>query len=281
MGKPLHSPDDTTDEVLNVVHGGSRWSDLKQSRFLAWALLRRSLVSQYRRAALGYVWIFFPVLVLWGIWSFLRSHGVVSYEHDVSYPLYLLVGLLFWHAFVDALQGPMKAVSSAHSMLTKVRFPYDALLLAGLGEAVFNFLVRTLAFVPVIWWLGGFALVDVGAVLAHFVPLVLGGMALGVALSPIGLLYQDVERGMGLMLQIWFYLTPVVYALPAGRTADWLLILNPAAALFDGARNAALGLAVLHADIAIVWAAIGILALLASWSVFRVAMPVLIERLVE
>jgi lipopolysaccharide transport system permease protein len=64
-------------------------------------------------------------------------------------------------------------------------------------------------------------------------PLALLGLALGVAVAPLGLLYGDVDRTIPLVTGVWFFLTPVVYPSPASG----VIRLNPVTSPLDVARQ--------------------------------------------
>ncbi|MFM9087038.1 MAG: ABC transporter permease [Cyanobium sp.] len=109
--------------------------------------------------------------------------------------------------------------------------------------------------------------------------LVLTGTALGLAITPVGVLYGDIGRGIPLITQFSMYLSPVVFPLAATGWTAQLMRLNPLTPLILNARAwftaqppqllgewalAVFGSAVL---------------LLLVWMVSRLAMPILIERM--
>lgn len=53
-----------------------------------------------------------------------------------------MMGKLLWQVFVDAIQSPPNSLNAAKSMLAKINFPREAILLGGLYMVVFNFLIR-------------------------------------------------------------------------------------------------------------------------------------------
>jgi lipopolysaccharide transport system permease protein len=58
-------------------------------------------------------------------------------------------------------------------------------------------------------------------------------------LSPLGALYQDVGRGLTVLVSVWFFLTPVVYPVPTEGTLSWLVRLNPVTPLLVTTRELA------------------------------------------
>jgi lipopolysaccharide transport system permease protein len=123
---------------------GEMWRDLKASRGLAWRLVVRNLSAQYRGAALGWIWAFLPPLAAASTFIILQSTGVIetSAAYGMPYPVFVFLGTILWQSFVDSVQKPLQIVNASRSMVTKINFPREALLLAGIGEVLSNTLVR-------------------------------------------------------------------------------------------------------------------------------------------
>ena len=212
--------------------------DIWSGRELAWRLFIRDLSASYRQTWLGYVWAFLPPLANALTFVFLHSQGLFEIgATKVPYAAFAMIGTLLWQVFVDALNSPVTSLLQAKPMLTKINFPRESILIAGLGMVLFNFLIR---------------LVLLGAVLLSFkvtitasillfplgvAALIMCGFAVGLAISPIGALYADVSKALPMITSFWMLLTPVVY--PAKRTglagifATW----NPVSALIITTRQ--------------------------------------------
>lgn len=67
---------------------------------------------------------------------------------DLPYPAYVLFSMTLWQTFVEALNAPIEAVNSAKSMLAKINFPREALILAKLGQVFFNYCQLIIINVP-------------------------------------------------------------------------------------------------------------------------------------
>lgn len=255
--------------------------DIWSSRELAWRLFLRNLRGQYRQTFLGLLWAFLPPLANTAIWIFLRNQGVFKLDSQpgVSDVVYILTGMILWQAFIDALQMPLARINENRGMVSKLNFPRESLLIEGLGDVFFNFGVRALLLVPAFWWYQ----VPLSATILWFPPmallLVLLGFALGLFLFPIGSLYQDVGRLITLVLPFWMILTPIIYVLPEAAQHSWLVWANPAAPLLMTARDLVLSESIVWSTPTIVY---GIATLpLVIWGllVFRISMPILVERM--
>src|SRR5215208_1993038 len=118
-------------------------ADLWASRELARRLFVRDVSAQYRNSLLGYVWVFAPPVLASAPFIYLNSAGVLSLgDTPIPYPVYATVGTVIWQTFVDALNSPLRTAIAARSMLTRINFPREAILLSGLMQVGFSFLVR-------------------------------------------------------------------------------------------------------------------------------------------
>ena len=122
-----------------LLHPGrfflSMFRDLAASRELAWRLFVRDLSARYRQS-LARLCLGFPSAAGDGspICLFQIARIVYDRGYGIPYPAYVMIGMLFWQVFVDAVQCPLKAVTAAKPMLSKIQFPPEAILMAGLGR---------------------------------------------------------------------------------------------------------------------------------------------------
>ena len=213
-------------------------ASLLASREVAWRLLVRDLRAQYRQTVLGYVWIVLPAIVTTLIWVYLNNANVLNTgETDIPYPIFVLVGTLLWQAFGEAVASPLKQLSNATNLLTKVNFPREALFLAGAGDVVLNAFVRLLVVSPVYLWYGVTPGWELVLFPFGFLVLLVFGFALGLWAAPIGVLYHDVQRLIPVVLALWFLVTPIVYEVPKDRVGEWMGGVNPATPLITTTRE--------------------------------------------
>ncbi len=253
--------------------------DLVNSRSLAYRLLARSLRSQYRQSLLGYLWVVIaPIAATGGVLFLSRQKILLSVETTVPYGLYVFAGILIWQIFTDSMQRPIQWLSTYRSVIGRVNFPREALILGALWEVLIQAGIRIIILFCVLLWIGW----KMGAsfFFAPLAILVLVGLGLvvGLILAPIGLLYGDVERSMNLALVFWFFLTPVVYAPRSGWPASLLNQLNPVSPLLATARELVFGMPLTQPAAFLAVSVLALVALLAGWVFLRLAMPHLVER---
>lgn len=254
--------------------------DLKASIGLSLQFAASDLRTQYRQMALGMFWAFLIPMANASIWLFIQSAGIVRVTGTgLPYPAFVVSGTLLWSIFMDAVNAPLQQTLAARQVLPKINFPREALILAGLAQASFNAAIKLVVMIAILWALG----VTPGASMV-LLPVTVGalllvGMTIGLLLTPIGVLYLDVGRGLPLLLQFLMFVSPVVYAAPRHGWASTLFQWNPLTTLLSAARATLTGEWPTH------WEAFGgiglaTLALLFfGWIAYRAAMPILVERM--
>jgi lipopolysaccharide transport system permease protein len=253
--------------------------DLVASRHLAWLLFTRDLRVRYRDTALGGLWVVLPIVAAALPFVFLQRQRILIVDTGgVAYLPFVLAGTLLWQLFSDALQAPLRSIAASQALLSRVSFPREALLLAAVGQVLFDFLLRFVAFALLLlaFDLGpsaGWLWVPLGAA-----ALVVLGLTLGLLLTPVYIL-GDLQRGLSMALGLWFLLTPVVYPAPAHGVLAEVTRWNPLTPLVVSTRAWLLGTRTAASlDVAAVLGASCVLLLL-GWISYRVALPHLIARL--
>jgi lipopolysaccharide transport system permease protein len=291
MDRPLgmtHAMNDLPVRVYTpespLAHPGRLWremrADLWSGRELAWRLAVRDISAQYRQSALGVLWALINPLTTTAVWLFLSTSRLVQVaDTGLPYPVFVFTGTLLWSILIDSFNAPLGQVNGNRALLAKINFPREALILTGIYQTLFNAAIKIGILLLVLPFLGvhagwGALLIPVG-VLA----LVLTGTALGLAITPLGVLYGDIGRGIPLITQFLMYLSPVVFPLAATGWTATLMRLNPLTPLILNARAWFTGQ---PAQLLGEWGlAVGgsVLLLLVVWMVYRLAMPILIERM--
>jgi lipopolysaccharide transport system permease protein len=254
--------------------------DLWASRELAWRLFVRDINARYRQSLLGYFWAFLPPIVTTLTFVFLNSQKILNAgDTGIPYPAYVMVGTLLWQGFVDALNSPIKLVTSSKSMLVKINFPRESLILAGLGEVLFNFAIRLVLMLVVFVWFR--ISVTPMILLAPFgiMALMMLGLMIGILLTPLGVLYQDIGWGLAIFTSMWFFVTPVVYPPPTKFPASLLAKVNPVSPLLITTRDLLTTGKV--SEFGTFWIIVGItfFLILLGWVLYRLAMPHLVARI--
>jgi len=264
------------------------WHDAfcHQSRDLAWRLFVRNISAQFRQSLLGYFWLFFPPLVNSAVFIFLNSQGIVNIpDTGVPYPVFVLLGNLLWQGLIMLMQAPIQGINREKGLLTKLNFSREALLVGSFLEGAAMATIPLIA-VPVILIVFSPSINSpLFTVYSLLAPLGILGLfmfafAIGVFLTPIGALYQDIGRAIPVVARFWMFVTPVVYALPKDPgLSRTLLTLNPATPFIETTRDLILGQSPDLLPLFTLYTLLSTLLLLFGLIVYRLAMPIIVERM--
>ena len=255
-------------------------ADLRAGRELAWRLFLRDVSAQYRQTLLGYFWVVIPPLAAAAPFVLLRAGGVVELgQTPIPYAAYAMIGTTIWQAFVDALNAPLKTVMASKPVLVRINLAREGILLSALLQSGFGALVRlsllaaTLAIFKVVP-AATFPLFFLG-----MAALILAGFVIGLALTPIGLLFGDVQNMLPIMTTFMMLMTPVVYPPPSAGVMATIAHYNPLTPLVGATRDWLITGSTSHLAGFVFISGAAFLLLLVGWVIFRIAMPHIIARI--
>jgi len=253
---------------------------LLEARHLAWQLTVRDIKGLYRQSFLGLGWAFIMPMANSIVWIFLQVTGIIRIESTgMAYPLFAFSGALLWSVFMESLQAPLTMTTNARSMLSKVRFPYEAIILSGIYQTLFNGMIKVALILVVFISFGIYPGLNLLLFPIAFLSLILMGTAIGLFLTPAGMLYTDVGRSIPIILQLLMYTTPVVFPIPSQGWISVFFHYNPLTQIFMPCRDWLTGTATIYLSGFLIVNGVMILLLLFSWMVYRLVMPVIVERM--
>ncbi|MBF0454842.1 MAG: ABC transporter permease [Magnetococcales bacterium] len=253
---------------------------MMESRELAWQLFLRDIRQRYRQSVLGILWVIIPPLVTTLIFIFLNERKILNIaETDIPYPIYVMIGTLLWQLFSESVSTPLKQFESCTPIMIKINMPREAPILSSLLQMLFLLMIQSLMALAAILY---FDITFTWAALLAFplaLMMILMGTVAGVLLIPLGALYKDVGESVGILLRFLFFLTPIVYPPPESWPYSLLVQWNPVTPLLMGARDLITkGVVVDIVPVLVVSGGVVVVGLL-SLVFFRVAVPIVLERL--
>jgi lipopolysaccharide transport system permease protein len=278
MKETIYSPESEIRSFGAIFSGIFR--GLKDGMPLGKRLFVRNIKAMYRQSLLGLLWAFIPPLLTSVIWIMLNNHKVLAVgDTDMPYPIYVLVGTMLWQILVDAIQLPLKTVALSKKILIKLNFPRESLIIAGLYEVLFNAAIKIffLGVILVVFGVQPTSMIAMAPV--AILGLIMLGLSIGVLLTPIGLLYQDIQRAIQFGMQFLMYLTPVIYTIPKEGLLKTINEINPVTPLIINARNWLTIGDVYQMDM--FWFVQGgvLLVFIFALVIYRLSMPHIIERM--
>lgn len=255
------------------------FQDMKSSRFLARQLAVRDIKAQYRQSYFGILWAFITPLATAMVWIVLNGTGTVRLsDTGIPYPLYVFTGTLLWSIITEAINSPMASTNSARGILSKINFHKEALILSGIYKLLFNTSIKIILLLIFVFIYG----VGFNWSLLFFPLAILGGLLIGTTIglfiTPLGLLYKDVGKVIGFGMQFLMYVTPVVYAIPKDGLMKTLMELNPLTPVILTGRDLVVGNTPEYLTYFFIVIALCIPLFLIAMLLYRISIPVLVER---
>ena len=206
------------------------------------ASIRREFEITYLNSALGAIWTVIHPLALIFIYAVVFSKimqaRLPAFDGPYGYSIYLCTGILLWTLFSEiALKAQVVFIEQAN-LLKKVNFPRLCLPLVVVGSGLVRFVIVAAIFAGFLALTGllpgwvSLALLPIIALTAWF------AIALGLWLGILNVFFRDVGHFFSVVLQFWFWLTPIVY--PASVLPDRaqeLIAFNPLATLVLAAQT--------------------------------------------
>ncbi|MEZ6124800.1 MAG: ABC transporter permease [Planctomycetaceae bacterium] len=255
-------------------------ADFSKSRELGWRLFIRDTQASHRQSILGYLWLLLPSLATAAVWIFLNDQQLVRIDTgNTPYPLIVLSGTVLWTAFNTSVIGMQSILAEARSVLSKISFPHEALILSAVAKSLLNSVVAALVLIPAIPFYGHPLAPEMLLFPFAFLTLVVLGCACGLALVPVSALYSDVGRGVQLGLRFGFFVTPVIFLLPSDGPSRTLFLCNPATAPLVTGRHWLLNSETGSPALTLVIFMVSLLVMLISTVIFKVTIPHVIERM--
>lgn len=274
----VYTPDSSLRNPAKMIR--EMFGDIAASRELSWRLAVRDICAHYRQAFLGILWAFILPLANTLTWIFLSSTGIVAVrETALPYTVYVFTGTMLWAILMDAMNAPLQQINAARGMLAKLNFPREALIVSGIYQALFNATIKIVLLLGTLLIMGIYPGWSLLLFPLGVLSLVLIGTSIGLLILPVGMLYTDIGRALPLLMQFLMYVTPVVFPMPKEGWAENLFRINPLTPIIVTTRDWLTNFPQEFLGYFVLVNVIAILLLLFVWVIYRLSMPILIERM--
>lgn len=213
--------------------------ELVRYRELLWQMTQREIKVRYKQSLLGMLWAILQPLSLMVVFTVFFSWFAHMQSDGIPYPLFSYAALLPWTFLSTSLSFAVPSLIANSHIITKIYFPREIIPLASVLAALLDFLIASAVFVLLLIWYGiepTRNLVFVAPLLVTQIVFVTG---VSLLLSAFTVLYRDVRHVLPLAIQIWMFVTPILY--PASvvpvKWRVWYFVLNPMAIIVDGYRR--------------------------------------------
>ena len=188
--------------------------------------VRREFESRYRNSLLGATWSILNPLAMIVVYTVIFSQVMRSRlpgtDNAFAYSIYLCAGVLTWGLFAEIVSRAQTVFLENANLIMKISFPRICLPLIVVCNAGTNFAIIFALFVVFLISTGNFpGLVFLGIVPVLLIQIVFS-IGLGIVIGVLNVFFRDVGQFFTVLLQFWFWFTPVVYPstiLPPGVQA--------------------------------------------------------------
>lgn len=214
------------------------WAYRELLFFMVW----RDLKVRYKQTLLGVAWAVIQPLVSTLIFFLFFGKMAKMPSDGVPYPVFAYLGMAAWTYFSGAVAYSSNSLVNNSQLLTKVWFPRLIIPTAGVLSLLPDFLIASLVGVAVMFAYGttpAWTFLLWPLLVPLMVILALGASLI---LATLNVRYRDVKYAIPFLLQMWMFLTPIIY--PVSIVPErWrsLLLLNPMGGVVEAFRSTALG----------------------------------------
>ena len=217
---------------------GAVWHYRELLYFLVW----RDVKVRYKQTAMGVAWVVLQPVISMVVFSGLFGVLLNTPSNGVPYPVFVYTGLLPWTYFAGSLARSATSLVDSRNLITKVYFPRLIVPLTGVLAGLIDFIVGFVVLIILILLYGIVPTATVTYLPAFLLMAMLTALGFGLWLSALNVRYRDIGFVIPFLVQIWLYVTPVIYSVSlVPARFQFLLGLNPMTSVIIGFRWALLG----------------------------------------
>ena len=218
----------------SIIYDSSKQSNLAieelrsifHYRDLIFQLVRRDLVTRYKRSVLGILWT-----MLYPLGTMLILSVVFSRVCNMqgNYPAFIMTNLIAWSFFDQTTSASLNAMLWGSSLFQRIYLPRTSFVVSTIGTGLVNTLLALIPLIFIFFVTG----VPIHATIFFFPVslflVVAFALGIGLIISTFVAFFPDVAEMYPILLTAWMYLTPIIYPEEtlAKVLGGWLLRLNP------------------------------------------------------
>ncbi len=218
------------------------WRELWAYRELLWVLTARDVKVRYKQTVLGAAWAVLRPVTAMLIFSVVFGRLAKMPSDGIPYPIFVFAALLPWTFFSAAVSASGQSLVGSTHLVSKVYFPRLIIPLSSIGAGVVDLLVSTSILLVMMIWYGVGWTSHLFAAPLLIAAAIFTALGIGTLLSALTVAYRDFTHITPFMVQIWMYITPVIFPLSlVPERWQWAMFLNPMTGIIEGSRSVFLG----------------------------------------
>ncbi len=206
-------------------------SNIYKGRHILKSLLIKDMKARYAGSILGPLWVITTPLYQIFLYTFIFS-TILRVRFDdggtSSFVVYLLAGLIPWLFFSEATLRGVSSFLENGNIIKKVKFPAEVCVASAILSAVVTFSIYLTFYSAILIYMGHFNPRTFPLIIFPFIIQLLLIFGLSLGLGSIAVFFRDITQMIGMFINLFFFLTPIVY--PASiipENVKWLFYINP------------------------------------------------------
>jgi len=241
-------------------------------------LVKAEFKLRYQNSYLGYIWTLVKPLMLFGV-IYLVFSVFMRYPVD-DYPIYLLLGIIIWNFFSEASLIGMNTFLSKRQLVTKINFPLSALVIASTLSSLVTLLLNMVVFFVFLLVSGVVPGPEAFFFILYLLELYLVVTGISFILATLFVRFRDLQHIWEILLQIGFWLTPIIYPITIVPVEyHRLIFLNPLARIIEYSRDIFIRHHIPSLGLNLVLAVMSVVIFAAGYAIFRSRRKTIAERL--
>lgn len=197
--------------------------------------------NSYKSSFLSYSWVIIHPLLLLAIYSFVFSTILqprVDPNNGISYTVYLSVAILPWIIFsTSILQGTL-SISNNIYLIKKLNIPLYVYVVKEVLEQFLNMIVVAVLLIAFLYLNGISFSMKWFLAIVPFVSLFFFALGLSMFLASINIFFRDIEKAIGILLQMMMWVVPIVYPWDiVPENFQWVIFYDPLFYFFNAIRE--------------------------------------------
>ncbi len=214
------------DSAKNTSPAIEEIKDVLRYKDLIIQLVRRDIISRYKRSFLGIMWTMLNPLGTMIVMSIVFSR---LFEVRGAYPAFIITNLVAWNFFSQTTTVALSSMLWGSELFQHIYLPRTAFVLSTIGTGIVNILFSLIPLAVIYIFTGTPLHATITLLPVSILFLAVFALGFSLLLSAFVVFFPDIAEMYPIVLTAWMYLTPIIY--PEKLTADiwngWLLRLNP------------------------------------------------------
>lgn len=229
-----------------IIEPSGSWLSLKlrdlwQYRELLYFLTWRDVKVRYKQTMIGFLWAIIQPLMKMVVFSIIFGSLAKMDSEGFPYPIFLYAALLPWEFFASSVSRSGQSIVASENLIKKVYFPRIIIPISAVGACLLDFAISFTILILMMFYYSIVPTLSIVMIIPLVLAMIFTASGVGLLMSALNVGYRDFRYALPFLVQIWMFLTPVIYSVGIiPEKWRWLALLNPMAGIVDAYRSAIL-----------------------------------------